>query len=199
LFILPEGADNTERSMAESKDPMEAQPNIGTPEHPRNNNVGPLVDTPSSPKRDKAASKAKRLRKNAFSQGKDTGNLSKEEPAFKNTDARASSGRGSGDDLWTMEEEQQEEYGHQRRLLKQHGVQKKHIKNMETVKHNYPGLELMIDFLSTRKCTVEQVAEAIRGVPFWDPKGLMEKESKCVWLHEQILCLPERIPEECQY
>jgi hypothetical protein len=114
-------------------------------------------------------------------------------------DEIASSGSGRGEDVWTKEEEDQEEYGHKRQLLKQYGVQKRHVENMEMVKHNYPGLELIMDYLNTTKCTDEQVAEAIRGVPFWDPKGLMEKESNRVWLREQILCLPESIPRDCQY
>jgi hypothetical protein len=78
--------------MAESNDPMEGQPNIGTPKHPRDLNFGPLEDTPPNPKSGTAANQTKRLKKKAFSQGKGTRNLSKEE-AFLNCPKKKGKGR----------------------------------------------------------------------------------------------------------
>jgi hypothetical protein len=215
-FFLPASADETEGKTAESNDQMEAKPNIGsTPEHPRDSNAGPLEDTPCSHQSGRAAvPQAKRLRKIAVSKGKGTGNPSKEEAALNcpkekgngkvdlcvDHDQMAASGGDGGEDVWTKDEEDEEEYGHKRRFLKRFGVHKRHVENMKTVKKHYPALEVILNYItSKKKCTDEQVAEAIRGVPSWDPKGLMEKESNCAWLRDHILCLPERIPGECQY
>ena len=101
--------------------------------------------------------------------------------------------------LWTEEEEKQEEYGVKRSLLKQYQVQKCHVENMQRVQSSYSALREVMDFLFSRHiATPEEVANAISGVPMLG-ETLMEKKSLNEWFRDKILCPPKQIPVTCQY
>ena len=69
-------------------------------------------------------------------------------------------------------------------------MEKKHVKNMYRVKDAYPGLDGAFNFLRNNGDTVEDVAEAIRGVPMWGQQPMS---------HGDILRHPKKIPRDCGY
>jgi hypothetical protein len=112
-----------------------------------------------------------------------------------------------GGDTWTKVELLEIEYGYQRFLYKNSGLQKKDFTNMNVVQTKYPGLKDVMRYLNPangpkRRQQVQSrddVADAIRSVPLWGDGELLEKIKNHHWLCEEVFCPPEEIPSECQY
>jgi hypothetical protein len=68
-------------------------------------------------------------------------------------------------------------------------VQKEHVNNVNRVKKEYPGLELVMNDVCTDNATVKEVAETIRSVPMMDQPKVQGSE-----LHG-----PEMISAQCGY
>ena len=116
-------------------------------------------------------------------------------------DSQIGAAKGDGDgeakDEWTKEEEELVEYGCKRAVLKRNGVRKKHVDNLAKVSNIYPGLKGTMEFICTAgRCTVDEIAEAIRGVPMFGSPPLMDKEEM---KSSDIFGPPEEIPDDCEY
>jgi hypothetical protein len=90
------------------------------------------------------------------------------------------------------------EYGVSRSRLRQFMVEKSHVVNLTRVLTTYPALKGVLEYLVETKASVEEVADAIRGVPK-SRDALMEKTELNDWFVEHILRHPDTIPDDCQY
>jgi len=192
--------------MPELNEKMRTKKEVSTPTH-GDKSLDDLNDTPTTNTKHQTARGLKRLKKKSSE-----GNQMQEEVTPASAEEKVQveldlcdsddirvkkSGGARGKDTWTEEELEQEEYGHKRRKLRQYRVDKGLVENLNKVKDQYPGLEgVIMDSLHDK---INVVAETIHGVPMWDGKSLMEKETKADWLRQCILCQAKAIPEECQY
>jgi hypothetical protein len=179
----------------------------------KDNNVDySLVDTPENaasvmPSKMRASAGAKKLRQGGKGRPMRKTN---EEIVFANREPRReldlsgqdiSPGKnysgGMGDSVvWTKEELKEEEYGITRWRLKQHGVQKAHVKNMHLVmSEDYPALSDVMNFLITGETNAEELADTISGVPTRKGNELLSSlEDKM----GDLVGPPEPFPDECE-
>jgi hypothetical protein len=190
--ILLERKQDVFKDMEHGKEEEKKQPAMGTPKRDRDNDDDDLIDTPDDTGVQHAARK-KRLKRIQGETAK--GEASKVDITLVDEEDSRLAAEESGDGgeskgRWTKEEEEKMEYGIKRSLLKQYGVEKKHVENMYRVKDAHPGLDGAFDFLRNNGATVEDVAEAIRGVPMWGQQPMS---------HSDILHHPKKIPRDCGY
>jgi hypothetical protein len=204
---------HTNNEMAGGNKQSDTQPAMGTPKHDRDNSTEELVDTPedTQPKNTKTLGKHRNIAKEDTpedTQQKITKTLGKPRNRAKEEQQRIVVGPDDGGgDTWTKVELLEIEYGYQRFLYKNSGLQKKDFTNVNVVQTKYPGLKDVMRYLNPangpkRRQQVQSrddVADAICSVPLWGDGELLEKIKNHHWLCEEVFCPPEEIPSECQY
>ena len=181
----------------ESEDEKEGEgkkhPVTGTPKHSRDELDADLFDTPEMDEHSNPVYN-RRLKKRVDAAAKSVviqlgmGGGSDKASGYVHAEYVVG-GMEAEKDTWSEKEDDLVVYGKRLSSMKKYGVEKEHVNNVNRVKKEYPGLELVMNGICTDNARVKEVAETIRSVPMMDRPKVQGSE-----LHG-----PETISAECGY